>query len=201
MRAALIGLFGGIALGWLTLAQAAEIGPAPLPDGAFVRGEFQLDRYLAGFDTPLKSTGRFFVGPGRGLVWATEQPIAMTTVLDARGIRQIDATGTVIERNEQPAEMVGLVQSLSGLMAGDFDSLKESFSVKIEPRDDDGWRAVLSPKDAVVASQLLSITAEGRKFVTAITVTKAGDDFDEIRLTGHETGQGAVPPEISSLLE
>src|SRR5262245_58062566 len=58
-----------------TLA-APAIEVTPLAPGQILRGRFEQQRFLQGFQAPLKSSGTFVLSPGLGLIWKTEQPFA-----------------------------------------------------------------------------------------------------------------------------
>src|SRR5215475_1777275 len=71
-------ILGALGSGW---AGPPVEGTARLREGQILRGHFEQERHLEGFQAPVKSTGTFLLVPGRGLVWRTEAPFAVTTVI------------------------------------------------------------------------------------------------------------------------
>jgi hypothetical protein len=156
-------------------------GTIRLQKGQILRGRFEQERYLEGFQSPLKSTGTFLLVPGRGLVWCTQVPFAVTTVIGPAGLMQ-EVRGR--ETTRIPAAklpfMSKLYAMLSGTMTGDWSALASTFKVVRTP-DAKGWTLQLTPLEADDPNlPIQSIRARGGRLLTEIELLKPHGDRDRL---------------------
>ncbi|WP_448207156.1 LolA family protein [Azospirillum sp. sgz302134] len=180
---------------------AAPPEPATLGEGQVLRGRFVQERHLKGFQAPLKSEGRFTLVPGRGLLWRTETPFAVTTVMSPSGLVQ-EVRGA--ETMRMPASKLPflsrLYAMLGGALGGDLKALEGMFTVARE-RDANGWRLVLTPLKADdPAMPIRSITLTGARLVEAVEITKPDGDFDRLRFLDQSLTAGPPAPDEAQLL-
>jgi len=174
-----IGLILG-ALGPCWAASPVE-RTARLREGQILRGRFEQERHLEGFQAPVKSTGTFLLVPGRGLVWRTELPFAVTTVISPAGLMQ-EVRGR--ETMRMPAAklpfMSKLYAMLSGTMAGDWSALASAFNVVHIP-EAKGWSLRFTPlKAGDPTLPVQTIQARGHKFLDEIELVKPNGDRDRL---------------------
>lgn len=191
-------LFGA---GVFSCAWATEITPpAKINQDQYLRGSFTMERYLAGFDKPLRSNGDFILSPTTGLVWRTLDPFPGTTVLDDHGITRIDDQGNrdALARGDQFRQFVELI---SAVLAGNWQPLEQRFDITKSTTADNAWQIILTPKDnTAIASQITKITATGNDYVQTIQLEKPSDDHDDIILADQGLGNLPLPPEFAALL-
>src|SRR5215472_13335374 len=102
-----------------TMAPPAFAAPVvdvtPLAKGQVLRGRFEQLRFLQGFQAPLKSSGTFVLAPGLGLIWKTEAPFALTTVMSPAGLVQ-EAGGR--ETMRMPSARIPFMSKLYAMLGG-----------------------------------------------------------------------------------
>ena len=177
-------------------------GTIRLQEGQILRGRFEQERYLEGFQTPLKSTGTFLLVPGRGLVWRTEVPFAVTTVISPAGLMQ-EVRGR--ETTRIPAAklpfMSKLYAMLSGTMTGDWSALASTFKVVRTP-DAKGWNLQLTPLTADDPNlPILSIRARGGKLLAEIDLVKPHGDRDHLVFLDQKVETAQPAAQEAALLE
>ncbi|MCW2236398.1 LolA family protein [Azospirillum canadense] len=182
-------------------ALAAPPEPATLSEGQVLRGRFVQERHLKGFQKPLKSEGHFTLVPGRGLLWRTDKPFAMTTVMSPSGIVQ-EVRGA--ETMRLPASKLPFLSKLyamlGGALGGDLRSLEGLFAVKRES-DPAGWRMVLVPLKADdPAMPIRRITLTGARLVEAVEIVKPDGDSDVLRFLDQELTAGPPAEDEARLL-
>jgi len=170
-------------------------GTIRLREGQLLRGRFEQERYLEGFQTPLKSSGTFLLVPERGLVWRTELPFAITTVIGPGGLMQ-EVRGR--ETTRIPAAklpfMSKLYAMLSGTMTGDWSALASTFKVVRTP-EAKGWNLRLTPLEADDPNlPIQAIHARGFRLLAEIELVKPHGDRDRLVFLNQkiETAQPAA---------
>jgi len=171
-------ILGALGSGW---AGPPVEGTARLREGQILRGHFEQERHLEGFQAPVKSTGTFLLVPGRGLVWRTEAPFAVTTVISPAGLMQ-EVRGR--ETMRMPAAklpfMSKLYAMLSGTMVGDWSALTSAFNVVRIP-EAKGWSLRFTPLTAGDPTlPVQAIQARGHKFLDEIELVKPNGDRDRL---------------------
>lgn len=186
-----------VGLLWTSPALAAD--PAVLKDGDVLRGRFVQERHLQGFAQPVRSQGVFVIAPGRGLIWRTESPFAVTTVVTPAGLAQ-SVNGT--ETNRLAAARLPFLSKLYAMMAGalsgDWRALDGIFVVTRQP-----GRVSLAPKgaDDPVAQQITGISARLDRFVEEVEITKPAGDRDRLLFTDQVLNARPLDAEEAALLQ
>ena len=175
-------------IGWSSAGAAPEAGLAALRQqldpAPVVRGQFEQEKALAGFDLPLRSSGRFCFSRDHGVIWQIEQPFAATVVITAEQLRERDGDGPwrQIDSASQPA--IAMIHRLSqALMGADLGQLGQHFSVQAQTQADH-WQLQLNPLDGPMAEFLQQAQVRGQTTVQQLTLIEAGGDRTEIRLQG-----------------
>jgi hypothetical protein len=200
MRAILIAL--AILASFLAGVARAE-GPSVLGEGEILRGTFVQERILQGFDAPLKSEGDFVLAPGRGLIWRTTNPFAVTTLMTDKGLaQQSDGTTTLDLPTSRAPFMAGLYIMLTGALAGNWTTLEQAFAV--ERSEADGkWHLRLRPKGtgATAEMPISEIRLTGTTFVDTVEIEKQGGDLDRLTFAGQQRQKAPLTPAEQALLE
>ena len=161
-------------------------GPShTLAEGRILHGKFVQERRLQGFKQPLRSEGRFMLAPGRGLIWQSEKPFAVTTVITSAGLVQ-DVGGSESMRlpSSRLPFLAKLYDMLGGALAGNWNALDREFTVTRQG-DDTAWHVDLQPKTAAdpTAMPIQAIRISGRRFVERVEIIKDGGDADILNFT------------------
>jgi len=161
-------------------AQATE----PLTEGQVLRGGFVQERFLKGFQAPLRSQGRFVLAPGQGLIWRTETPFAVSTVMSPAGlVQEVRGAETMRLQASRMPFMSRLYTMLGGALTGDWRALEDMFAVE-RTGDAAAWQMLLTPRRADdPAMPVRAITVRGGRFVDEVEIAKPDGDRD--RLTFH----------------
>lgn len=192
-------LLGALLVGALLLGPAlAEPTPAegdPLDQvqarvesSAVLRGAFVQRKTLQGFNNPLRSSGRFLVARGVGVIWDTHEPFDSTLVIGASTIRLDD-----VEQldGEQPA-VARINQLLVAAMAGELPTLRTSFAIDAE-LSDVSWALRLTPHDTAMAQVITAIEMTGDRHVEKIRIFDGDGNCTDIELSAHS----AQPPALT----
>jgi hypothetical protein len=169
-------------LGIMVSVIACSAGAAPrIAEGEVLRGRFVQERHLKGFAAPLRSEGQFLLAPGRGLIWKTEMPFAVTTVITEAGlVQEVNGNQTLNMPAAKLPFLSRLYQMLGGALAGDWQALESDFALAREG-DENNWQLGLKPKKADdMAMPFRSIAVSGTRFVNEVTLTKPDGDFDKL---------------------
>jgi Outer membrane lipoprotein carrier protein LolA-like len=168
---------------WLADAKAAppDKGFAPLKEGQILRGRFEQFRTLKGFGAPLKSAGSFTLAVERGLIWRTETPFAMMTIMTGNGLIQRSEGGGI---TRLPAArvpfMTQLYNMLGGALGGDWGAMATTFAMTRKDSKN-GWQFTLTPLQQDSSGfPLQSIVVSGRQNVDDVVMAKPNGDQDRI---------------------
>ena len=164
-----------------------------LGEGQVLRGAFVQERFLKGFQAPLKSEGRFVLAPGRGLIWRTEAPFAVTTVMSPAGlVQEVKGNETMRLPAARLPFMSKLYTMLGGALTGDWKALEDMFAVE-RGGDADAWTLHLTPRRADdPAMPVRAIAVRGGRFVEAVEIVKPDGDRD--RLSFRDQALSSAPP-------
>jgi len=178
IRLLIAATFGAIVM--LVMSLDAVAAPR-IADGEVLRGRFVQERHLKGFAAPLRSEGQFLLAPDRGLIWKTEKPFAVTTVITQAGlVQEVNGSQTLQMPTAKLPFLSRLYQMLGGALAGDWRALESDFTVARDGNEDD-WRLALTPKKADdMAMPFRAIAISGTRFVNKVTLTKPDGDFDKL---------------------
>lgn len=173
-----------------TTSWAAD--PQSLKPGEILRGRFVQDRYMAGFNKPVRSEGRFILAPGRGLLWQGEAPFPMVTAITPAGIVQsVDGKETMRLSAAKVPFLARLYDMMSGAMAGDWRALEGEFEIARQGGTD-GTRVTLTPRSQDTGTQpFRSLAARMVRYVEEVDVVKTAGDRDH--LTFHDQRVETAP--------
>ena len=193
MRPILICL--GVLVGFPALADGVET----LQPGEVLRGQFQQERQLQGFDAPLRSSGTFVLAPDQGLIWRVEQPFAVTTIMSTAGLAQQSDGMTTLDLPASKAPfMAGLYDTLTGALTGDLGHLEQQFVIS---RGEEGgkWHLKLKPRqDGNVP--IAEIDLMGGAAVERVEIAKAGGDKDILTFSDQKRSNEPLSAEERALL-
>lgn len=158
---------------------AARVTQAPV-----IRGKFEQQRQLAGFDKPLRSRGDFVVARDRGMIWATREPLVSTLVATPDSLVVRDGQGHVQQRIAPggQAGMQAVGDSVTALLRADFAPLSRAFDIDGKLGSGRAWQLVLTPRDAAMKRAVTRIELAGDRYVREVRVREAGGDVTQVRL-------------------
>ncbi len=185
--------FGRIAAILLMTLALPAAAAETLSEGQVLRGAFVQERFLKGFQAPLKSEGRFVLAPGRGLIWRTETPFAVTTIMSPAGlVQEVKGNETMRLPAARLPFMSKLYTMLGGALTGDWKALEDMFAVE-RTGDAGAWNLHLTPRRAAdPAMPIRAITVRGGRFVDEVEIAKPDGDRD--RLTFRDQALAVEPP-------
>ena len=195
----------GLVFASSTMAPPALAAPAieviPLEKGQVLRGRFEQLRFLQGFQNPLKSSGTFFLAPGLGLIWKTETPFALTTVMSPGGLVQdVGGRETMRMPSARMPFMSKLYAMLGGALTGDWEGLSTAFNIT-RKTDGKGWRLKLEPTSTDdPAMPIRSIDLHGSRFLEDVDLIKLNGDRDHLVFLNQKVESASPTPEESKLL-
>ena len=183
------------------LAVPTHAQMAALPAGAVLRGTFTQQRFLEGFEKPLRTDGSFVLVSGRGLIWRATAPFPMLTVMGAGGLVQQAGGGASSKLDAAKVPFLAkLYQVFAAALAGNLDGLSDVFVAKREPRQA-GWRVRLSPKaGSGPAMPIRDIVIEGSRYVELVEVHRATGDRDRAEFSDQVASSGPLDAEETRAL-
>ncbi len=143
-------------------------------------GVFIQQRKIVVLPLPLVSEGEFSYHFQTGLIWDTLKPIQSKIHISHQGIRT--------ENNERITQSVGsgqLAKILLGLFSGDLKSLSEQFDIDVSG-DISLWHLHLTPKNELVATQIVSIDIHGKGTTESVAIVDANGDHTDLTFTTHK---------------
>lgn len=163
-------------------AQDASFIQRRITDNNVLRGKFVEERVLKDFKQPLRSEGHFVIAPTFGLIWATDKPFSISTVITPEGLVQsVDGSETTRMSAERMPFMNRLYDMLSGTLAGNWAPLENDFVVT-KTGNEQHWHVTLVPRK--LGDPMMPFTAidvVGSQFVDKVTLTKRGDESDTLQ--------------------
>ena len=190
----------GLAAGMSTMVARAQYrGVAP---GQVLRGRFTQERRIKGFDRPLISTGDFVLAPGQGLIWRTEHPFAIVTVITAKGLVQtVGGTETTRLAATRLPFLARLYDLLGAALSGDWQALGTQFTVTRQG-DAAHWGLTLVPHAGAdpLAMPFRSITLRGGTFLDEALIARLDGDSDRLAFSGQTLGAGPPSDAEAALL-
>jgi hypothetical protein len=201
----LLFLLLGLVVAIPTVAPPVLAAPAvevtPLAEGQVLRGRFEQLRFLQGFQAPLKSSGTFFLAPGLGLIWKTETPFALTTVMSPSGlVQEVSGRETMRMPSARIPFMSKLYAMLGGALTGDWEGLSSAFTVARKV-DGKGWRLKLEPiKADDPGMPIRAIDLHGSRFLEGVELMKVNGDRDRLVFLNQKLETAAPTPDESKLL-
>jgi len=180
---------------------APAIEVTPLSQGQVLRGRFEQLRFLQGFQNPLKSSGTFFLAPGLGLIWKTEAPFALTTVMSPAGlVQEVGGRETMRMPSARMPFMSKLYAMLGGALTGDWEGLSSAFKIT-RKTEGKGWRLKLEPIRADdPAMPIRAIDLHGSRFLEDVDIIKLNGDHDRLVFLNQKLESASPTQEESDLL-
>jgi len=145
---------------------------------------FVEQRYLAGIEHPLVSSGRLLAS-GTHVSWHVMAPFDVLTQIDNGTVRQAVAGGAL-----QPVSAGGIVESqiaktIMSILQGHFDALQSVFTLTDETsKTDHDWRVVLEPVDPALSKLIGRIVVNGCEAISQVELVQHGGDHEVIRFGG-----------------
>jgi len=192
--AALIGAFGA----------AAQTGFRGVTKGEVLRGGFTQERRIPGFDRSLVSAGDFVLAPGQGLIWRTQRPFAVVTVITDQGLVQdVEGTETTRLATSRLPFLARLYDLLGAALSGDWQVLETQFQVT-RHGDATRWDLVLVPRAGSdkLTMPFQSITLRGAQFLDEVRIVRPDDGSDLLVFSDQKLTVGGLSgPEAARLRE
>jgi Outer membrane lipoprotein carrier protein LolA len=138
---------------------------SPLTIGAFTQ-----EKRLKFLHKPLVSRGEFIFAKERGVLWKTQEPMASVLYVGEGGMLADGA------RQSLPADVGRIFRALLG---GDFNALAQDFSMQGEDKAGK-WQVRLMPINPEVQKMIQTVTIDGDREITAITLTETGGNVTSI---------------------
>jgi hypothetical protein len=204
IRSPLFLLIGALAVAHvvaLPTSAAPAVDVTPMAQGQILRGRFQQQRFLQGFQGPLKSSGTFVLSPGLGLIWQTESPFALTTIMSPAGlVQEVAGRETMRMPSARIPFMSKLYAMLGGALTGDWDALSNAFNIT-RKGEGKSWRLRLEPKRADdPAMPIRAMDLHGSRFLEDVDVIKPNGDHDRIVFLSQKLESASPTPEEARLL-
>lgn len=200
----LLGAVGVVRADEAALAQLQAVvrpATAQLAAATAVTGRFVLDKTVAGFPAPLRSSGEFAFVRDEGLWWLTLQPFESRLALDDRGLRQRDGSGPLqLPNASSQAASSALYSVFMGLFQLDVAALSAQFDCRAETLDH-GWRLQLQPRSAALGRVLGELRVEGDQAVRRIELSGSEGDLTVIQLQDWQLQPTPLTPEQRSRFE
>ena len=151
-----------------------------------LRGEFEQTKTLKGFKRPLVSKGTFVMVRDRGVQWVTAQPFASTLVVTRERLVTLGEAGIQqqIDTRQEPG-LRAVNEMLMALLAGDVKALSARFKSEGALQGAQGWKLVLTPREAALAGFIARIELEGDRHVMLVDLKEASGDDSRIRFFNH----------------
>lgn len=188
----------------ITMAGGLRAEPAILKEGEVLRGHFVQDRHLSGFAKPIRSEGSFVLVPGSGLIWKSETPFPVTTVITPSGLVQnVGGSETMRLSATRLPFLSRLYHMLGGAMAGETGALEADFAVRRETVAGGGERVTMTPRrtDDPMAQQIKAIVVGVSRFVDEVEIRRSSEDFDHLTFSGQTLSAGPLDPAEAAALQ
>src|SRR5262249_4576670 len=197
----LLGLFFATSAVATPAYAASAVEVTPLAKGQVLRGRFEQARFLQGFQAPLKSSGTFVLAPGLGLIWKTEAPFALTTVMSPAGlVQEVGGRETMRIPSARMPFMSKLYAMLGGALTGDWEGLSSAFNIAYKGASK-GWRLKVEPTGAASpAMPMRAMVVHGSRFLEDVNVTNLKGDRDRLIFLNQKLERASPTPEESELL-
>jgi hypothetical protein len=167
------------------LAVAAET--SKIPAGMALRGTFEHQRHLDGFDNPLVSKGFFVLAPKKVLLWQTEQPVKSRIIIADGVVRQfVDGKKTFARPISEAGGLAVLAGLLNAALSGDWAALQKNFNVE-QKQQGANWHSIYHGDKDDENTKIERIEFLGRRFVDAVNIFHTGGNRDEIRFSEQTT--------------
>ncbi len=121
---------------------------------------FTEERFVSGFDGPLRASGTLsFTAPGR-FARVTTEPRAESMVVDGNSLVLTRSGRSRQMALDAVPEMAALIEAVRGTLTGNAQTLEKHFKVKVEGSAVQ-WTLTLVPRDARLATQVRELKISG----------------------------------------
>jgi hypothetical protein len=190
----------GLAIAALLAPEGLWAQSLTLGAGEVLKGRFAQQRFLQGFDAPLNSTGSFILAPHRGLVWSSETPFALVTVMGPGGLVQRVVGGATTRYPSSRLPLLAqLYEVFSAALSGDWEKLDTLFNVK-RTSSGNGWEITLTPHRSDSRLPLSYVQVRGDHYVDAVEVMRVNGDRDRMEFSQQTPSHEPIVGEASELL-
>lgn len=174
---------GGLAAAALWAAAAPAWAAFDLPALAALLAErksgearFTEERFVSGFDSPLRASGTLtFQAPDR-FARHTLEPVAESMRVEGNTLTLKRGTRTRQMALDTVPELTALVEAVRATMTGNASTLQRHFTVKVEGAPA-LWTLTLVPRDARLATQVRELQISGQNAdVRSVGLWMAGGD-------------------------
>lgn len=196
----------------LVVPLTAALGAARAQDRAIARidsllarpdllcGRFEQSKTVAGLRRPVKSSGRFCVAAGHGVLWSTREPFPSRLQLTRDEIIEMqgDRVARRLSASTEPAVRM-INETLFSVLTGSLSKLTPAFTADATAEGAE-WHARLLPRDPGVRQAIASIDVAGGAFVRHVTFHDGSGDVTDIAFSDIVTGPAAAQPDEARLL-
>ena len=137
---------------------------------------FTEERFVSGFDSPLRASGTLsFQAPDR-FARHTLEPVAESMLVDGNTLTLKRGTRTRQMALDTVPELTALVEAVRATMTGNASTLQRHFTVKVEGAAT-LWTLTLVPRDARLAAQVRELQISGQNAdLRSVGLWMAGGD-------------------------
>lgn len=159
-----------------------------------LRGGFESTRHVAGLKDPLRSTGRFVLARGQGLLWRQEAPFPVSFTVTPLFLRQQvqGAAPRTLQAAENPAAAL-LGNVLLAVFSGVPPGGEDGFATRFEVLSETAWRLALTPTHPPLNGMFRTVRVTGARWIEQIELVNTQGDRTVIRF--HDVS--ASPVELS----
>ena len=149
------------------------------------RGNFEQEKILSRLNRSLKSSGKFIIAAGSGMVWDTLNPFPSTLVLGADYLIQSRPGGHKTVLSAQGNEVfLSMAQVISAVFSGNAQGLENNFRIYYFTAFN-SWELGLIPLDRAINSFAQRIIMKGDSVIKTINITEQSGDSTIYILSNH----------------
>jgi len=153
-----------------------------IPVDHILKVSFTQKRYLTDIPKPIISAGHLLLWSGKGLIWRTEDPFPVATLITRNGLYQLEESQKVPVGQHGPEGAI--FEMMSKILSGSFSELKEFIMTSLQP-EHGKWKVRLVPTLPSLQSLISSIEVEGDEYISDIIIYRSNGDRDEIFMKNH----------------
>jgi hypothetical protein len=156
-----------------------------LAEHSLVQGNFEQEKTLSRLNRSLKSSGKFIIAAGLGMVWDTVKPFPSTLTLGKDYLIQSRPGGQKTVLSAQGNEtFIRMAEVISAVFSGNSQGLVEHFEIYYSGSAA-AWELGLSPLDSALGSFAEKIIMKGGAAIRSIFVYEQNGDTLHYILSNH----------------
>jgi hypothetical protein len=156
-----------------------------LAEHPLIRGNFEQNKTLNKLNRSLKSSGKFIIAVGLGMVWDTAKPFPSTMTLGKDYIIQSRPGGKKTVLNAQGNEtFLRMADVINAVFSGNSQGLTDNFEI-FYFGNSAAWELGLSPKNTAVGSFAEKIIMKGDAAIRSIIIYDQTGDTVQYNLSNH----------------